>query len=325
MRLAWILDTPDSLHSLRNNGSHFSHASPTGLQITETGQLLGQLNPEILAEIRRQQLRLVPLVANAGFAVETAAALFGTASLRRKHADLLAARAEAEQWDGINLDIEGPFLDFRQEYVEFTALLKSKLGERQLSVDIVPRTGPATMDSVPLREQDPEGWVRAWKEPFDYAGLTHSADYLILMGYDYTSRLMQPGPVAPLPWLQAILSYAGSETQLENVVLGLPLYGRSWARWPGCSWAEGRTIVPRLLEGWPRRESDHQGHRCRVVQWQDDAGRHWGSYDTPETLAAKAQLAVDHGLAGTAFWRLGFEPAGFWERMQAPGSAGTTR
>ncbi len=115
---------------------------------------------------------MVPLVANAGFQVESAAALFGTASLRRKHADLLAAQAEAEGWDGINLDIEGPFLEYKQEYVQFVALLKTKLGERELSVDIVPRTGPATMTSVPLRDEDPQGLVRAWKEPLDYGGLT---------------------------------------------------------------------------------------------------------------------------------------------------------
>lgn len=315
MRLAWILDTPDSRRSLQTNGWFFSHASPTGLQITAAGELRGQLNPEILREIRRQGLALVPLVANTGFAVESAAALLGTAKRRRQHADLLAAEAEAGNWDGINLDIEGPFLEYRDEYTEFVALLKTKLGHRQLSVDLVPRVGPPTMTQVPDRDQDPQGWVRAWREPFDYKGLAQHADQLILMGYDYTSRLMPPGPVAPLPWLREILAYACSEAPPATIVLGLPLYGRSWARWPGCSWQEGKTIIPRLLNGWPRREADHTGWQCLTAAWQDEHGRHWGSYDTQTTLARKMKLAVDHGLAGTAFWRLGFESPGFWEQL----------
>jgi len=50
------------------------------------------------------------------------------------------------------------------------------------------------------------------------------------MAYDQHWSTSRPGPVASLSWCKAVLDYSLTVVPPEKLVMGIPLYGRSWKK-----------------------------------------------------------------------------------------------
>jgi spore germination protein len=174
--------------------------------------------------------------------------------------------------------------------------------------------------------------------------LAAGVGYAFLMGYDYrTSGSTAVGSVAPLVRFGGGLSlaasldlYAGEQVPLERVVLGLPLYGRTWQtadagfgpqRVAGTAGevfffrdlaaiqAQGTVIVA---------DTDNVESSSRLVR--DVGGLIYQTYyDTPATVAPKFDLVASRGLAGVGFWALGYEiDTAWWDLVGATFAAPVT-
>lgn len=346
MRLGWLVpDDPESLASLRRHAASLTHVSPTWLRLDAQGCLTGTVQAEVMELCRERGVALVPLVVNEGFKAEVAAAILEDPARRRRAAEELARFAERHGVAGINLDFEGPFGRWRHHYSEFVEELARLLHGtgRQLSVDVVCQTGPP--HPVEALGPEPEAasapWVASWAEPYDYAALARAADYLVLMGYDFHARLSEPGPVGPVWWLRRVLEYTLRVVPASKVVLGLPFYGRRWVSAEAMAESEWRPRDPATYE-MPRSAKEAGFEPAAGLSYTQAAeemakatrsGRHpqegspWGAYrredgrlvvvhyDDAESLAGKLSLVDEYGLAGCAFWRLGQEDPGIWQRL----------
>ena len=169
------------------------------------------------------------------------------------------------------------------------------------------------------------------------SALAAGVAYAFLMGYDYRSAdSTLVGSIAPLVRAGGGLSlsasldvYAAEQVPLGRVILGLPLYGRTWQtadegpapeRLAGTS---GEVFFFRdlaTLEGQGTvvaMDTDGIESSARLVR--DVEGVIYQTYyDTPASIAPKLQLAADRGLAGIGFWALGYDrdPA-YWEVVEA--------
>ena len=155
-----------------------------------------------------------------------------------------------------------------------------------------------------------------------------------LMGYDYrTSDSTTVGSVAPLVRaggglaLSASLDlYVAMGVPLDRVILGLPLYGRTWQtadpgfgaeRVAGSSGtvfffrdlaslqAEGTTLVA---------DTDTIESSARLVRAVDGA-IYQTYYDSAATIAPKLALVAGRGLAGVGFWALGYDRDPAWWQL----------
>jgi spore germination protein YaaH len=161
--------------------------------------------------------------------------------------------------------------------------------------------------------------------------------YAFLMGYDYrTSGSTAVGSVAPLVRFGGGLSLAASldlyvaeQVPLERIILGLPLYGRTWQtadagfgpqRVAGTS---GEVFFFRDLAALQAQgtvlvaDTDNVESSSRLVR--DVGGLIYQTYyDTPATVAPKFELVASRGLAGIGFWALGYEvDAAWWDLVGA--------
>ncbi len=197
--------------------------------------------------------------------------------------------------DGVNVDFEGMDAHLKDELVQFVTELKAEVPEVTLAT-------PAA----------------DWNGSYDYGALQAAGDGLFIMAYDYSWSGGNPGPVAPLEGqafgiidLQWTLQdYRDAGTLDEELILGLPLYGRGWNttnnRLPGTStggsWSEvfteavdlgvahGRNIHTEAAAAYTFPSSTKQ------VFWDDAA-----------TLADKIAWAKDEGLGGVGFWALTYD------------------
>jgi spore germination protein YaaH len=152
-----------------------------------------------------------------------------------------------------------------------------------------------------------------------------------LMGYDYrVNGSTTVGSVAPLFRAGGGLSlsasldlYAGEGVPLDHVILGLPLYGRTWqTAGPalGATRAAGVPGAPfffrdlAALQGQGTvlaADVDTLESSARLVR-DVDGTTYQTYYDTPATVAPKLALVGARGLAGVGFWALGYERDPAW-------------
>lgn len=207
--------------------------------------------------------------------------------------DLVAQIAEAsKRFDGVQIDFESVLAEDANNYLDFLKLLKANLGGKTLSVAVPPRR--AHVDDA-----------------YDYAAVAEIADRIIVMAYDQHWRTSVPGPVASLEWCNEVSSYALEKIPLERLVMGLPLYGRSWQdrehsralRYP-----QVRTMLER--RGGSRTElngSPSFGYEERV------SVRVY--YDDVDSLLEKLNLYRVKGVGAVSFWRMGQESRELWEAL----------
>ena len=167
---------------------------------------------------------------------------------------------------------------------------------------------------------------------YDHGSIAEHNDSLRLMAYDYSTA--EPGPIAPLAWVQQAIdgvTLAVAPEHHDRLVLGVPAYGSNWvvATTGTCpATAEGRTTVTTrtALDLAARRGGtpvfdaatgewsftypltvDDGVTACvqsRVVNWVDQEG-----------IAARVELARRAGWGGVSLWALGYDDDEAWNAL----------
>ena len=169
------------------------------------------------------------------------------------------------------------------------------------------------------------------------------ADRAFLMGYAYrVASSVATGGIAPytgvgtaLDLVRSLDLYEVNGVAPEEIILGLPYYGMTWAtttnelhaaRQPASAgFGSGVAYRPRTAVGVvapPDQILDYDVvEQVARLTWYDATRKTWFQtyYDDPTTLLPKEHLAVERGLAGVGIWALGDDAGqpGYWETIAA--------
>lgn len=246
-------------------------------------------------------------------------AVLGDDSVWPTTVETLGSLVDAHGADGVSVDCEGMEPHLRDPLTAFVAALQDRVDEVSIALPAVD-----------------------WDRSYDYAALSVHADQLFIMGYGYHWSGGNPGPVAPLhggePWARWALSwtvedYLDQGADPARIVLGLPLYGRTWPTTdttvPGTATAAGSSVV--MTEGIALAATHGRrwdAHTSTPYTFPSATSQTW--YDDTQSVREKIHYAVEQDLAGVGFWALNYEggdPA-FWamvaeETVRAdPGDSG---
>ncbi|NLV22795.1 MAG: hypothetical protein GXY49_12585 [Syntrophomonadaceae bacterium] len=201
----------------------------------------------------------------------------------------LCEQVKQSKYDGVNIDFEFLGQGDRDNFTRFLQELKQSLGtDKQLSVALFACTKP-----------------QSWLAGYDYAAIGEIADRVVIMAYDYSYKTSPAGPVAPLWWVQDVVSYLKTIIPAEKLLLGLPTYGYDWGE--GISTT---TVTAKRLQGlksqYKLTESFDEASMSPYYSYVDHSGvnhRIW--LENRASLQAKLDVARSHNLAGVSFWRIG--------------------
>ncbi len=206
----------------------------------------------------------------------------------------------SKPFDGIQIDFEGIKKEDGVNYLNFLAAVKKALPEDKLfSVAVMARWAEH-------KQKYPD-------DAFDYPFISMLADRVIVMAYDEHHRGGTPGPVASLPWCSKIFDYAKATIAPEKLVMGIPLYGRSWQ-------TEKTARAYRNPEVW----SDLRIRQADMTSDPDNGGSYSYTtnvtvkvhFETLPSLDAKMDLYASAPVQGIAFWRISQEPLNFWQHIK---------
>jgi spore germination protein YaaH len=242
--------------------------------------------------------------------------------------DTIRAFAADGRYDGIDIDYEQfAFADGRDtwaatrpNWVAFIEELGAALRAdgRSLTVSIPPVYDAGQTSASGY-------WV------YDYGAIVDHVDRIRMMTYDFS--VGQPGPIAPLDWVESAITGAIEATgQPEKLVLGLPAYGRNWpVGTTGVCPAEGvqdrtsvtarsvdelielRAVTPVAVDETGEWEFEYDLEvsdgtttcvQTRKVHYIDGDG-----------IARRMDLARQYRLGGVGLWAFGFDDAAVWEAI----------
>ena len=202
--------------------------------------------------------------------------------------------AAAVNFDGVQIDFEAvPDID-KNNYLTFIAEVKKRIGGKTVSVAV-----PARREKV--------------NDAYDYDALGAAADRVIVMAYDEHWNRSAPGPIASLEWGKKVVLYASSHIPKEKLVMGVPLYGRSWQK-KGfsreISYSDAETIIRQSGRPLAAKEGEYPmfeySKPVKIVLY----------YENSASIMAKVNLYREYGARCVALWRLGQGPSDMWGALR---------
>lgn len=223
--------------------------------------------------------------------------LLSSPSNRSRLIKQLTDLAVWDKYDGVNIDFEFIAPEDGPYFTRFLQELKAALGpDKMLSVAVFARTGE-----------------EKWATPYDYKAIGEAVDLVVVMAYDYSYLDSEPGPVAPLWWVERVAGYMQRQMAPEKILMGMATYGYDWG-----SDGEARTVSASKLQQIVAKYTvvDHfdQASMSPYYTYYDEEGHYHQIWmENQKSLNAKWTLCQAEQLGGVAFWRIG---TGFLEIYQ---------
>lgn len=307
VNLAWhsisVADGNDQIGTLLSETRGINVVSPTWFIITdESGTMQSLASKEYVAQMHAQDRMVWAQISN--FTSGTTYREFlRSGSARAGVIGTLMSSAQANGFDGINVDFEDLGSGDGQNFVEFI---------RELSIACRKASLYLSVDNyVPYNFND----------YYDLHEQAVYADYVILMGYDeHYGGDQNPGSVASLPYVKYGIKEALREVPKEQLINGIPFYTRIWI-------TEKDGTVKSQAVGMHDVQSFLSRHGLSA-QWDEESGQNYAEttengvkyqvwIEDAKSIGEKLAVMQKYSLAGVAEWNLGFESADVWDEIQS--------
>lgn len=265
---------------------------PFWYTVEPDGAITGKKDTRVLAMARQQHLWVFALIQNMDGAAVYHQLLENPLN-RLRAMDNILGLLERDDYDGVNLDLEGIAPSDREAFGGFVDDLARLLHDYGYYLTI----------SVPAETQDEP--ANDWTGAYDYPRLGRDADLLMPMAYDQHYQGGRPGAVAAGAWVEQVLRYTVAVVPPEKVVLGIPTYGYDWGDGPAKPLSYGQAV--NLAE-----EYNHGNTRVDHFAYVSGGQQHQVWYENTGSFSRKVSLVQDYEIRGIVLWRLGIEDPGIW-------------
>ena len=262
-------------------------------------------DPDLVGAARDRDLNIFATVTNStssgkAFSRDLAAGVLASPDRRRRFIDDLVVLVKDMGYDGVDLDWEDLRPADRDAFSELVEDLADALHaeNRFLSIAVMPKTS------------EPGEWDN--QKYADWGRIGTAVDEFKIMTYSYSGPWGDPGPQAPLDWVDRVLTFAERKVPPRKVYMGLPFYGFDWHG--------GSTATVSAHRGAALAESsgatvdrDASSQEATMI-FTDGGETHTVYFQDKSAVAAKlAALRAKHPkIAGAGVWVMGQEASGFW-------------
>lgn len=273
--------------------SPFSYRSDLSGNLTPTFNL----NLTLSGERRTANLlTLTNLLEAGGFSSQIAHAILTDQSVQDTFLENVEALLGQGGWYGVNVDFEYIYQFDRESYNQFLRRLTDRM--HQLGYIVVTALAPKL-------SEDQQGLLYS---AHDYAFHGQTADYVVLMTYEWGYTYGPAMAVAPLNMVRRVLDYATQAMPAGRILMGVPNYGYDWTL-PFAQGTAARSLSnvdAVTLAGRVGASIQYdQAAQSPFFRYYDGEGRqHEVWFEDARSLRAKYALVSEYGLAGVSFWNL---------------------
>ncbi len=307
-----------SLASVTANADLWSDASPFWYRATGATTiqgLPGAGDSAVVGELRSRGIPVLPTVTETLNAADMAALLSDPAQ-RSAHVQALVDLVSGNGYDGIDLDYESMnYGGTAEQKAAVRAGFVALVGELGTALDTQGRLLSVTVGARTATTN--------WWPVHDYAGIGAVADRFRIMAYDLHSAGGVPGAVAPIGWVDQVLSYAVTVVPRSKVQIGVPLYGYDWPQDPAAPDGWGRATALTYNQAEALRASVGAARQwsspdaAPYFSYVKDGLTHQVWYNDADATTAKMTFVGKYGIKGLAFWAVGAEDTRQWPALRS--------
>jgi spore germination protein len=302
-------DQENGFASIEQNLGAVTEVSPWWYSVDPAGNVgiqdegATRIDADQILALQATGIKVIPTISNhraEAWDDEVVGSVLADENLVATHIQNIIDLAIERNYDGIDVDYENLDPADRTLLSEFIGQLSDGLHARgkQLTVDLHAKTSDLGVDGRNIAQ--------------DYAAIGAAADQLRIMSYDYHWEDSEPGPVAPVDWVDEVLRYAVTQIPKEKIVVGISLVGYDWK-----DGAAAEVVT------WQQAQERARAHSAQILRddptaspwftYTDDTGTdHTVWFEDDISIAAKLQLIRNHGLSGVFCWRAGGEQPTIW-------------
>jgi spore germination protein YaaH len=270
---------------------------------------------DVAAQATAHKIRIGPVLHNAtsrGFDAD-----LGLKLIKNPDVPLAALEKEIKSrgWRALNIDLESLPESSADDYEAFLKKLIDKFKDTDIEISIClhPKTDPkGTYEGARFQR---------WNK------LAHLPLSFVIMGYDYSWADSEPGPIAPMTWLNQVRRFAGTQFKSSQIVFALPVFGYHWKKKisPANGWNGTPAIAPELIEtvtkpGWQKdlKTALPDGHIYKLTKSDSEKKdvSEVVAYDDALSSAAKIARLRASGITRFAIWRIGGEDGPLYQALE---------
>ena len=293
----YITDASDS--TLDATLPYLTFLSPFSYRSDLSGNLTPTFNLNLSLSGGRHTANLLTLTnlkEAGGFSSQIAHAVLTDQSVQDAFLQNVEALLRQGGWYGVNVDFEYIYQFDRESYNQFLRRLTERM--HQLGYLVVTALAPKLSD----------GQQGLLYMAHDYAAHGRSADYVVLMTYEWGYLYGPAMAVAPISEVRKVLDYAVQVMPAGKILMGMPNYGYDWT----LPFVQGTAARPltnieavTLAGQTGAAIRFDQAAQSPFFRYRDgDGRRHEVWFEDARSLRAKYALVSEYGLAGVSFWNL---------------------
>lgn len=314
-------DSPDSNsptgQALRQHWQKISGIISQAYQIEPDGVVIGGINPDLVSFAHQHHIKIYAMVTNLNFDQAKVHAFLNSSDAQYRAISTLISHCQEAGLTGLQIDFEHMPVEDKYVLNHFADRLAEAMHKArfQLSFALFPRTRD---------EADPKNafWsskYATWAGVYDYRALAEDSNFVSIMTYDQHTASTPPGPVAGIPWDEAVIRYALHYIPKNKISLGIPTYSDHW--------------FSGSLHGKPHYKMENMGYAdvAKLIKelntsttWDstqavpftffihDDLNEFIFGEDV-RSFKAKYALAHQYHLNGVSVWRIGLEDPRIWQ------------
>ncbi|MCR4580224.1 MAG: glycoside hydrolase [Treponema sp.] len=198
----------------------------------------------------------------------------------------------AAPYDGVQIDFELVPVRDRKNFITFLGDLRYMLGKNKWFSVCVPARFRLLSEDV-----------------YPYEEIARYCDRVFVMAYDEHWSGSKPGAIANVEWCKKVAEYAKKTIPERKLIMGLPLYGRTWA--------SETTAGAWYFSGANRIMTEHG---VEEVEYEDEIPTFkytaqvevTGYFNDISSVLAIGRAYQEMGIQKMGFWRIGMEDPELW-------------
>ena len=215
---------------------------------------------------------------------------------RRRLKDAIVEQITTRGFQGLDIDFEYILANDRDAFVDFVAYMQ----------EAVSALGYPT--SVALAPKTSDTQTGLLYEGKDYRRLGETADYVLLMTYEWGYTYGPPMAVAPLNKVREVVEYAVTVIPPSKIHLGIPNYGYDWTLPFVRGTSRARTIgnveaVQLAISRGAALQFDDIAQSPFFRYWSNGT-EHEVWFEDVRSLNRKFDLVEEFGLRGVSYWQI---------------------
>lgn len=273
--------------------------APQSYSLDGAGKLTGSVKPDVLAFVKKNKIKMMPLITNGNFNKSFKKLLDDTAKQDAAINALVVEAAKNGYW-GWQIDFEQMDASWRDKFSAFVEKAAGVFKKNGLILSV------AVIAQISGNPDDyPNDLWRKTIGVYDYASLAENSDFISLMSYDDPEST---GPVARYLWLKRVLDYSLKYIPNEKISLGIPLYYWQWNNATGARVGiGGRQGIYNVFSKYKVSVNYNTNMEAAYLTYWNKAKQYTIWYENAKSVTKKIKLIKQYRLHGFSAWALGLE------------------